>query len=287
MPQSDKGIVFDIKRYAIHDGPGIRVTVFLKGCPLRCWWCHNPECREMEVEDPAPSGESRLVREARTRPIHIDGFYFSNFEKRAAGREMTVGQVMAEIEKELPFMEESGGGVTFSGGEPLLQPEFLTALLEECRREEIHTILDTSGLAPADVFGPVARLADFVHYDLKLVDDADHRKYTGISNRLILENLKALAGNGNGAAAAVAIRFPVVPGVTDTPKNLDALAALLGELGAVGELHLLPYHRTADAKYQRLGLESRMKGVKPPTKKNLDAIKKRFENQGLRVKIGG
>ncbi|MBD3226410.1 MAG: radical SAM protein, partial [Caldithrix sp.] len=178
-----KGIVFDLKKYAIHDGPGIRTTVFLKGCPLDCWWCHNPESR---ASQPESQGDFRQRRA-------VDLLYT---EEGLIGKELTVAQVLSEVQKDQVFYEESGGGVTFSGGEPLIQAKFLKALLEAHQKAGLHTAVDTSGYAPYETFAGINANVDLYLYDLKLMDDTLHQKYIGVSNRLILQNLKKLIAAG-------------------------------------------------------------------------------------------
>jgi len=263
------GIVFRIKKYAIHDGPGIRTTLFLKGCPLSCWWCHNPEGRSPDPQTIAPARRhSPAGHPAAGETI---------------GRRMTVEQVMAQITKDLIFYDESGGGVTFSGGEPLMQPEFLAALLERCRREQIHTAVDTTGHAPTDIFKDIAARADLLLFDLKIMDDDAHRTYTGVSNSRILKNLEAAAGNG----CRLRIRFPVIPGITDSDDNLGRIAAFLVPFQRVRDIDLLPFHRIADGKYSRLNMENRMKTTRPPSADTMARIAERFRMEGFNVFSGG
>ncbi len=252
------GTIFNLQRYAVHDGPGIRITVFLKGCPLRCWWCHNPESQRQTIETFAQGD-------------------------RQIGREMTVDALLREIEKERLFFDESGGGVTFSGGEPLMQPEFLRAALQACRKREIHAALDTSGYAPAEIFDAMIEHVDLFLFDLKLIDDQRHRQYTGVSNAPILRNLRALAQRGK----PFWLRLPIIPGITDTEKNLIDMLALLSDITTIEQINLLPYHRIADGKYQRLLMENKMAGIEPPSPEWMDALKTRFETSGIPVKIGG
>lgn len=255
-----QGYIFDIKRFAIHDGPGIRATVFLKGCPLSCWWCHNPESQLMtpEIQGEGP-GASTI------------------------GTRVSVSDVVREIEKEIIFFDESGGGVTFSGGEPLMQPDFLDALLERCRALDIHTAVDTSGYSQRDVFERIAKKADLILYDLKLIDDEDHIRYTEVSNRLILSNLKALSRFGK----AVQLRFPVIPHVTMTEKNLEAVAALAGSLDFIDEIRVLPFHRTGSHKYKHIGRLEKMSGFEIPGRDQLEHVAEVLRTSGLPVGIGG
>jgi pyruvate formate lyase activating enzyme len=254
---SATGVIFDIKRFAIHDGRGIRTTVFFKGCPLNCHWCHNPESQEKE---PAATPAKKTIDQT-----------------------VSVEYVMAEIEKDILFYDESRGGVTFSGGEPLMQPLFLKALLDECKKRDIHAILDTSGYASSHIFNSIIDKVDLFHYDLKLMDIALHQKYTGVPNQQINENLKKLSIKKKN----VVIRFPVIPGITDTAVNLKEIAEFISSLKGINEIDLLPYHRTAAEKYRRLKKEYLLDGLNPPTKKKMMDLKASFEARGFKVKIGG
>ncbi|MDD3992822.1 MAG: glycyl-radical enzyme activating protein [Desulfobacterales bacterium] len=261
------GMVFRIKKYALHDGPGIRTTVFFKGCPLRCWWCHNPEGQGFEPE---------------SMPLTTDGNPVGG-PAEIIGRPWTVPELVAEIEKDRIFYDESGGGTTFSGGEPLAQPEFLDALLEECRRREIHTTVDTSGYAPPEVIRTVLAKADLVLYDLKLMDDARHRRYTGVGNQRILANLETL----DGRAPRIVIRFPLVPGVNDEEDEIRRMAQFVAGLKTVHRIDLLPFHPIADGKYRRMKMENRMAGVKSPTRREAEKLGALFAATGLEVRYGG
>jgi len=262
------GLVFDIKRYALHDGPGIRTTVFLKGCALRCWWCHNPES-----QIPHP--------ERSTRELRLGDACLS--EDISIGREMTASEVISEIERDTVFYDESGGGVTFSGGEPLIQPEFLGELLIGTKRLGIHRTLDTCGHAPRSTLAGLARDVDLFLYDLKLIDDHAHREYTGVSNRLVLDNLEYL----RQSKARIIIRFPLIPTITDSEQNLSALRSYLDARPDLGQLDILPYHETARTKYERLGRENRADSVAPPSTRDLDRVKQYFERGDRIVRIGG
>lgn len=256
-----EGIIFDIKKYALHDGPGIRTTVFFKGCSLRCWWCHNPEGQHPGIES----------------------FSIDEKAQESIGRKVTVDEVMHEIEKDIIFYDQSGGGVTFSGGEALLQPEFLQELLRRSREKGIHTTLDTCGAVATKWFRAIIDLVDVFLYDLKLVDEQDHIKYTGKSNKLILRNLYFLSNCG----VHMNIRIPVVPGITDTDINVNQLLALLSTLPGIREVNLLPYHRTAGSKYLRLHKLDRLRDLESPTGGKMEQIKDRFESSGYHVKTGG
>ncbi|UCD64035.1 MAG: glycyl-radical enzyme activating protein [Candidatus Zixiibacteriota bacterium] len=255
VAQQDKtGAIFDIKKFAIHDGPGIRTTVFLTGCPMDCWWCHNPEGRGEAPTDPT----------AKTRRV-------------------TVAHVMEEIEKDRVFYDQSGGGATFSGGEPMAQPEFLVALLKECRRRQIATAVDTCGYAPPGDFDKVADLVDLFLYDLKIMDDERHRTYTGVSNGPVLENLKLLARSGR----RIQLRIPLIPGITDTEDNLESILSFLDDLPAVRRVSLLPYNRFGEDKRKRYKLPVRLERVRNQSETEIEAAAERFKSHGFDVKIGG
>lgn len=261
-----KGIVFDIKRYALHDGPGIRTTVFLKGCPLSCWWCHNPEgILEIPEEVIKYRGEEKIGTEI-------------------IGQEMSVEKLMKEIEKEVIFYDESSGGVTFSGGEPLMQFEFLKAMLNACQQNNIHTAVDTSGYAPFDQIEAIIPDVDLFLFDLKVMDNKLHQKYTGTDNILIIENLKKL----DKKDIKTVIRFPVIPGITDTKKNINQIKIFLQNLKNIHEIDLLPYHRFAEKKYLKLNREYKMaKTVSGNHEKNnksrMDSLVRTFEAIGWKV----
>lgn len=262
------GVIFDIKRFAVHDGPGIRITVFLKGCPLSCWWCHNPESIS-----PVPQ---KVLKQ-----IKLNGKIFT--EEETVGSEVSVSEVMELIAKEQVVMEESGGGVTFSGGEPLLQPDFLLELLKACKNENLHTAVDTSGLAKQDDFEKIVAFTDLFLFDLKLMDAELHKKYTGGSNQKILKNLKFISERNK----TIRIRIPVVKGVNDSEENIGQTISFLKPLKGIEQVDLLPYHHIGKSKYQRFGLTYKMPNQVQTTDKVMQAIKKKFENEGFKTNIGG
>jgi len=271
----NKGLIFDIPRFMVHDGPGIRTSVFFKGCPLNCWWCHNPESHSCQPEE-------------SLKTLTLDGK--KNSFKEMIGRWMSVEEVMTELKMDRIFYLKSGGGVTFSGGEPLMQPEFLLQLLKECKANILHTALDTSGYADPEIIQQIQPYTDLFLYDLKLMDDTDHIRYTGVSNKSILENLMYLILEGK----QVLIRIPVIPGITDTKKNILAIKKFLSQLmkerqSAFPLVHisLLPYHSFAKNKYTRFHIENKMKHLSDLTKESLLPIKNEFEAEGFVVKIGG
>lgn len=289
----ETGTIFNIKHYSINDGPGIRTTVFFKGCPLACQWCHNPEsqrsapqlmvhrqrctgcgaCREIcphgcDWDKCTACGRCTQVCNAQAREI--------------VGEEMTVTQVVDRVERDLVFYDQSGGGVTFSGGEPLHQPEFLRSLLAACREREIHTAVDTSGYATPETVRAVAPLTDLFLYDLKLMDRKKHREYTGVGNELILENLALLAAEH----PRVAVRIPLVPGITDRGENLRAIARFLRGL-PLAYIELLPYHASGSDKYRRLGREYQLNHLVQPGRRQLQEAANSLAAAGHITKIGG
>lgn len=262
-----EGILFDIKHCAIHDGPGIRTTIFFKGCPLKCWWCHNPEGINPSIE--------KLTRIRRLGDREFQ-------EETEVGRPMSTNELLQEIEKDLVFFEESGGGVTFSGGEPLMQPEYLEKLAKECKKAGIHTTLDTSGHANQSALKKVLPHMDLILFDIKSLDEKTHIKYTGVSNRQILKNLIYI---GEQQKKAI-IRYPIIPGVNNTPAQLNNLKSFME--GRFSEVHFLPYHKIAAHKYKQLNMENKMPdNVELLTKTYLEDLKTDFEQNGFQVKIGG
>ena len=284
----NKGLIFDIRRFSVHDGPGIRTTVFFKGCPLTCWWCHNPESRDIRPEQ-------------STKHLALDGRSFEREE--TTGRWMSVEEVMQEILQDRIFYDESDGGVTFSGGEPMLQEGFLIKLLKECHDQGIHTTLDTSGFASIASIEKIANWVDLFLYDLKIIHDEMHIKYTGESNKSILENLKFLYTSGKN----VILRFPVIPGITDTPENIRDLKEFITHLqiptspnpdiptspnpqiptSPNPHISLLPYHAMAREKYRRFCMSNPMEGIPNLKPEALGSLKTVFESMGLTVSIGG
>lgn len=257
--------IFDIKRFALHDGPGIRTTLFMKGCPLHCKWCHNPESLASEPEEYI---ENRQV-DGKVIPV-----------TRVYGRKVGAGRLMDELLRDKVFFDSSGGGITFSGGEPLMQYQALLQMLSVAGAAGVHRAVDTSGFADEYVLMQVAEHTDLFLYDLKLMDPERHLEYTGVDNALILENADRLLNYD----ADVIFRIPVIPGVNDTEEEQLAFAKFLQQRqGLFSEVHLLPYHRTAVDKYRRLGKEYTMDALKTPPEEALQQFKGRLEEAGCKV----
>jgi pyruvate formate lyase activating enzyme len=284
------GVVFHFMRFAVHDGPGIRTTVFFKGCPLACRWCHNPESQAFAPE--ALYYPERCIHCGdclRACPNGVTGEACRMCTdcapvcpaeaRRVAGRDMTRSEILREIERDRIFFDESGGGVTFSGGEPLAQPELLEAMLQACRERGLHTAIETCGAVPRAVLLRVASLAGLVLYDVKLLNAARHREYTGAGNRNILENLAMLVESG----ANVVARIPLVPGINDSPADIRDFRDYFTRVRPA-RIHLLPYHRAGSEKYQRVGREWMMDGVAPPSESQVAAIAAELSLSGIPIK---
>jgi len=297
------GTIFNIQRYSIHDGPGIRTTVFLKGCPLNCWWCQNPESQlsgqEMVFwEDRCigcgacslncPSGAIQMKNKKPLTDKNKCNLYGEcsricpTQAREMIGKTMTTEVVIKEIEKDLVFYEESGGGVTFSGGEPLSQSEFLEDLLDGCKEKKIHTTVDTSGYIPWEILNKIHSKVDLFLYDLKIMDSERHKKYTGLSNEIILENLKKLSSVHNN----IFVRFPVIPGINDDYQNTREMGEFLSSL-KVAQVNLLPYHYIGVDKYKRLGKKYKLADIQPPSKEKLSKISGILRKFNLNVKLRG
>lgn len=299
------GTIFDIRRYSIHDGPGIRTAVFFKGCPLRCLWCHNPEGVHAGLELMHwPSRCSRCyacvaacplkaVSDLNGGPPTIDRGLCDLCGKCVAacpyeamqvvGRRLTVAEVVAEAEKDRLFFDQSGGGVTFTGGEPLAQPDFLEALVDALAADGVHTALDTSGHAAAEVFGRVARKVDLVLFDLKHMDPSRHRECTGVSNTVILKNLRHLASLGTETW----VRIPLIPGFNTDEASVRAFISFLKTLKTVRRVGLLPYHSGGLAKAERVDKSAAFRKFPELTDEEYTAVERAFLSEGFEVTKGG
>lgn len=265
-----KGLIFSIKRYAIHDGPGIRVTFFMKGCPLDCWWCHNPE---------GISHDASTVE----RVDRIGDREFKSTE--SVGKEYSPEELLAIAKKERIFMDQSGGGVTFSGGEPTLQFDFLLEALQLMKKAGINTAVDTSGYVSAKNLKMLIPFTDLFLFDIKNLDSIVHKKYTGVDNKLILSNLDMLLDSG----ANVMIRIPVIPGISDNIAYMERLRQFIIEKKSdtIREINLLPYHKTGSSKYRRFKMKDRMEGVDQIPVSKMNEFKDLLSSAGIRVKTGG
>lgn len=288
------GIVFNIQRFSIHDGPGIRTTVFLKGCTLRCFWCHNPESidpsSELQVFVQKCIGCGRCVEVCPVEAHSIeDGrktfnrilcikcgkcaevCYTGALEM--TGKKMFVKEVVDEAEKDRAFYDNSGGGVTFSGGEPLLQKNFIKELLAESKKRGLHTAVETAGNVLWETFEEILPLVDLFLYDVKVMDPDKHKAVTGSDNKRCLDNLKKLTQKG----ANINIRVPVIPGVNDTEGEMQEIVELIIATSRSIPVELLPFHRMGEGKYISLGLEYKAKAYEAPTEEKLKKLRQVFE----------
>lgn len=263
-----EGLVFDIRSFSIHDGPGLRTTVFLKGCLLRCNWCHNPESQSCLIE-----------KTTVNQPLGPDNIQV----EKNIGRKISVSEILSQLLADRPFFEESGGGLTISGGEPLFQPEFSKAILQHAKNCGIHTAIDTSGFAAKKVFADVTDAADLVLFDLKLANNDEHQYFTGQSNVQILKNLQSLSQSGK----PYFIRIPLIPEITDTRDNLNALRNIVMNLAHLQRIDLLPFHPAARTKYERMNMIYTMKNSKAYNDEHLAQIKAFFAEVHSNVNIGG
>jgi pyruvate formate lyase activating enzyme len=264
----ERGLVFDIRRYSVHDGTGIRTTVFLKGCPLVCAWCHNPE-------------GIKTCKETISRSHILNGENYPY--EQVIGNWRTSGEVFDLIERDRIFYDESDGGATFSGGEPVMQPEFLYEILSMCRKAGIHTAIDTSGHAPAETFRVVWK-ADLLLFDVKSADPVKHEQWTGKGNELILKNLRSLSRSG----PPLIIRIPLIPGFNCEEKELTAIRNLLMPMKArIMRVDILPFHNLGRRKYTDTGMKRRLEIERTPTANEVEMAMQLFANKGFEVKKGG
>jgi len=298
-------LIFDIKRYAINDGPGIRVTVFFKGCPLSCKWCHNPESQSPGVQKMFTASKCIGCR-ACVEVCRFDACKLTSkgvvtdvslctlcgdcakvcpaTATEMIGKYMTVEEIMEIIRKETVIMDKSGGGVTFSGGEPLMFPRFLNRLLHICGDENIHRCVDTSGYAKQDVLLETAKRTDLFLYDLKLMDSEKHKLFTGVDNKLILDNLEMLSATD----ADINIRIPLVYSVNDDEENLVKTAKFIAGLkGKPKKVNILPYHNIAEKKYEKLGTVYNKGTMDEPPEESMKLATEIFRSYNINVVTGG
>lgn len=257
-----KGRIFDIQKYSIHDGCGIRTIVFLKGCVLRCRWCCNPESQEYAIQTMRTAGEEKIV-----------------------GQDITVDEVMKAVEQDRPYYYRSGGGLTLSGGESLCQPEFARDLLRAAKESGINTAMESMGCAKYEVIESILPYLDHYLLDIKHMNPAKHKEFTGRSNELMLENAAKIAASGQ---TRLSIRVPVIPTFNDSPEEIRAIAEYAKQLKHADKIHLLPYHRLGQDKYDGLGREYLMKDITPPSAEHMERLKQTAEAaSGLPCQIGG
>jgi len=297
------GSIFNIQRFSTNDGPGIRTTVFLKGCPLTCLWCHNPESQDRQPEvlyrrhrclDCGACAENcpeKAITMGDGASTDLDictrcGTCLTHCftdAREIAGQTRTWADVLQIIEKDRSFYEQSNGGVTLSGGEPLAQAAFAKAILAACKKRSIHTALDTCGYAKWEAINDLRPFVDLFLFDLKIMDDAQHRAYVGVSNQLILENFTKLSHAGH----PIIIRFPIIPGITDDKENIQAIAAWAGALPNIIQIDILPYHHIAIEKYAGLQKNYTLNQCRPPNGEEMMAVKSMMTDANIRVSIGG
>jgi pyruvate formate lyase activating enzyme len=263
-----EGIIYHTRSFSVHDGGGIRKAIFFKGCPLQCIWCHNPESQSFEVET------MHKTQKLGDKSFTVD---------QTVGRVVTVNEIMKEIRADIPFFDESGGGVTLTGGEPLAQPNFAIALLKACKANEIHTALDTCGYVPREVMAQTIPHADVYLFDIKLANSHEHKRYTGLGNEVIVENLKLISSKGKN----INIRIPLIEGITDTKQNIDGIKLMIKGLQGVQRIDLLAYHSLAKHKFDQCNRDYQLNDIENyPTEKALE-IAKLFEGFAPVVSVGG
>lgn len=302
MDDQIKGYVFDIQRYSIHDGPGIRSTVFLKGCPLTCIWCANPESQKQlpqlmylkhlclkchKCVDICPNNAIRILPEGE---LEIDrdlcvgcGFCVEICPAEArqiSGKLMNVEEVIDIVKRDALFYKNSGGGVTFSGGEATAQPDFLLSLLKECKKLGFHTTLDTCGFVKWDILEPILEYVDLVLFDVKQINAKLHQQYTGVSNKLIFENAKRIISKN----IPIILRAVLIPGCNDSDEDIRALAQFALDLGGI-EINLMLYHKLGLKKYESLGMKYNLMDAEPFAEEKVEHIKKQISSYGLTVKV--
>lgn len=256
-----KGRIFDIQKYSIHDGPGIRTIVFLKGCALRCRWCCNPESQSFDVQTMMFEGKEKVM-----------------------GRDVTVEELMPIIKQDIFYYNRSGGGVTLSGGESLLQPDFATSLLHACKDHGINTAIETTGFAKWEVIEKYLPYLDYVLMDIKHIDSAKHKEFTTQPNELMLENARKIAESGQ---VNLTIRVPVIPTFNHSPEEIRQISEFAASLPGVEKLHLLPYHRLGQGKYEGLGREYTMSHIEPMPNEYMLKLLEVAKRSGLKCQIGG
>lgn len=297
------GMVLNIQRFSVHDGPGIRTLVFMKGCPLRCSWCSNPESQKGAVElgffqsrcigcgaclEACPSGAITLSEGGQAitdRDICkrcgkcVEACSYE--AREIAGKDTTVEQLLQEVEKDRDFYTNSGGGVTVGGGEPAQQHGYVSEFLRHCKKHWLHTALETCGFAPWEHLEEILHHVDFLYYDIKHMDPLAHERITGVSNQLILSNLERIASHY--PETVVVVRVPVIPGLNDSEANITATAKFVSELGTVKGIELLPYHRLGISKYEQFGMEYTLGDAVPHSAEHMKRLQGIVASFGLAV----
>jgi pyruvate formate lyase activating enzyme len=299
-----QGLIFDIKTYAIHDGPGIRTTIFLKGCPLSCLWCDNPESQNFSREfifwpdkclhcDACISAckknaiikKSKNLKEINANKCDFCGNCVQVCYAEAlqiVGQQISVDGLLEEIEKDTDFYLESGGGITFSGGEPFSQPEFLYEMLVACKERNFHIAIDTCGYVSWNILKKMSPYVDLFLFDIKLMDEEKHRKYTGVSNKLILAMLEKLVKNHH-----VIIRIPLIPQINDDENNIRRMGEYLSKLNKIEEISHLPYHKLGISKYEIVNKRYAVRNIIPPTQDRINDVLRVLERFGFKLNVGG
>jgi pyruvate formate lyase activating enzyme len=260
-------------RYSVHDGPGIRTTVFFKGCPLSCKWCHNPESIEQKPQQIFNAKKCIKCGHCDNCPTGA---------RETIGYEITLADLMKEINKDILFYEQSNGGVTFSGGEPLYQAEFLLEALKACKEDRVNTAIDTSGFCDTEAILKASEKANYFLYDLKFIDNEKHEKYCGGSNEIVLKNLEHISQ----ARAKILIRIPVIPSINDDLQEMTGIFEFIKGIKNIETIHLLPYHNIQTDKYNRIGKKYELPEISNDESPNMNEIKRLFSAK-FRIKVGG
>ncbi len=299
-----KAMIFNIQRYSTEDGPGIRTTVFFKGCPLRCLWCHNIEsikthpqivwsgikcigCGECLKACPEKAilktKDGLKTDRAICKNCGLCAEACPSGARELLGYEISVDDLVKEVEKDKPFYENSNGGITASGGEPTLQHEFLIEFFKKCKEKGLHVALDTSGFTTWERLEKIIEHVDLILYDLKVLDEEKHEEYTGVSNKIILENLKKIDSSNK----KIWIRIPVIPEFTANKTNIENIGKFIKDFKNISRVDLLPFHKLGISKYEKLDLEYTCKDFEPPSEEEMNEYKEILKKYHSNVKAGG